>query len=1040
MWFDPGCLLLHVHCIDLYNQMNKPLFILLCVFCCIQSHAQRGFAFNRLSTEDGIGLASNDVRSIYQDKKGFIWVGTANGLQRFDGSKFIHFSTKGDPMPHTLVTQIIPEDSNRLFLSMVTVHEFGIFDPVSFEYRKIPLKPGKEISSRADYLPWKDNEGNIWLTVTRHGLMRYDKKQRAFVDDNRFDLPKGWETVVRTVFVDSVKKQTWFCTDSGLCVYNKAANRTWYKKYNPGRLPIFFNSQLQTGMSRLFIDKRRRIWGIVWNPGSGRSQAVCLDENGANTITQDTAGINQGPAGYMELHQMYETKSGGMWLYGNGVLFSFDNEQRRFNYIGSDADVTQIGISYESIYQVIDDKDGSIWIATNRGLYYTSAVSGSFSVINILFDNKNNPTDITDILELDNGDYWLTSWSYGVKTLDRFLRKKENHLFATAPPTNWTAEQKGNLKFTWALCQQKKDGKVWVGCNGGVLMLYDTLKRTTQYLAPPAFGKTTTRYITEDAFGAIWFGTQAGIIFRYQNEQFTELLRLNAVIHKIFFDNRGMMWVATYESGLYAINAASGKIIHHFTATTGNNKLYANSGYDIEQLNDSMIVLAAGALNFINKYTGTVKLVTYEDGLPSNNVMRLRMDDNGYLWIITSNGLCRYNPTNNRITSYGRRDGIVLAEKTNTADFICKEGYLIFGGSNAMIMFHPSVFSNTQPPPDVTITDFKIFNQYYPVDSLLQDDKIKLKSDQNSVSINFASLSFMQRDKLTYYYKMEGLDEDWIKADKSMSVNYSHMPAGNYVFKVFCENLEGIRSPNITQMPIFIKPPFWRTGWFFSVCLYVIALIIYVVHRLRVNKILAVEKIRNNVARDLHDDMGSTLSTINILSSMAKSKMTTEPSKAGEYIAKITDNSQRMMEAMDDIVWSIKPSNDSMQRIVARMREFATNVLEAKDMELEFVADETLFDVKLNMQARRDLFLIFKEAVNNAAKYSKATKVDINIRPEGKKLVLQVKDDGTGFDVNNADGNGLANMQKRAGFLSGNIDILSNEGSGTIIKLVIPVS
>ena len=248
MWFDPGCLLLHVHCIDLYNQMNKPLFILLCVFCCIQSHAQRGFAFNRLSTEDGIGLASNDVRSIYQDKKGFIWVGTANGLQRFDGSKFIHFSTKGDPMPHTLVTQIIPEDSNRLFLSMVTVHEFGIFDPVSFEYRKIPLKPGKEISSRADYLPWKDNEGNIWLTVTRHGLMRYDKKQRAFVDDNRFDLPKGWETVVRTVFVDSVKKQTWFCTDSGLCVYNKAANRTWYKKYNPGRLPIFFNSQLQTGM------------------------------------------------------------------------------------------------------------------------------------------------------------------------------------------------------------------------------------------------------------------------------------------------------------------------------------------------------------------------------------------------------------------------------------------------------------------------------------------------------------------------------------------------------------------------------------------------------------------------------------------------------------------------------------------------------------------------------------------------------------------------------------------------------------------------
>lgn len=1020
--------------------MIRLLLILSCIGCSICTYAQRGYAFNRLSTEDGIGLASNDVRSIYQDKKGFIWVGTANGLQRFDGSKFIQFSTTGEAMPHTVITSILPEDSSRLFLSMGAIHEFGIFDPVSFEYRQIPLKPSKEISPRAEYQPWKDIDGNIMLSVSRHGLMRYDKSQRGFVDDNRFKLPAGWQSVVRSVFIDSVKKQTWFCTDSGVCVYNKASNETWHRNYNPRQLPLLANTRLQTGIIRFFIDKKRKLWVISWPAESGRSQVVCLDENGLNTLSQDTAGISQGPAGYTEMRHVYETKIGSTWVYGNGVLYSYDNEQKRFNFIGSDADVTQIGISYENIYQVIDDKDGSIWIATNRGLYFTSAVSGSFSVINILFDNKNNPTDITDILELDNGDYWLTSWNYGVKSLDRFLRKKENDLFRTPPPSNWTADQKASTKLTWALCQQKKDGKVWVGCNGGVLMLYDTVKRTTQYLMPPEFGKSTTRYIAEDAFGAIWFGTQGGKIIRYQNEQFTEIQRFNAIIHKIFFDNRGMMWVATYENGLYAMDASSGRIIHHFTANTEKNRLFANSGYDIEQLNDSTIVLAAGALNFINKYTGHVRLFTYEDGLPSNNVMRLRMDDNGYLWIITSNGLCRYNSSNNRITSYGRRDGIVLAEKTNVADYICKEGYLVFGGSNAMIMFHPSVFSNTQAPPDVTITDFKIFSQYYPVDSLLAKEKINLKSDQNSLTIYFASLSFMQRDKLTYYYKMEGLDDDWIKADKSMSVNYSHMPAGNYVFKVYCENLEGIRSPNITQMHIFIKPPFWRTWWFLSVCLYVIALIIYVVHRLRVNKILAVEKIRNNVARDLHDDMGSTLSTINILSSMAKSKMNSEPAKAGEYISKITDNSQRMMEAMDDIVWSIKPSNDSMQRIVARMREFATNVLEAKDMELDFDADESLFDVKLNMQARRDLFLIFKEAVNNAAKYSKATKVEIHIRPEGKKLVLLVKDDGTGFDMNTADGNGLANMQKRAGFLSGHIEIITSEGKGTSIILTIPVS
>lgn len=1020
--------------------MKKLLIITLVLFCCSNSHAQRGFAFNRISTEDGIGLASNDVRCIYQDKKGFVWVGTANGLQRFDGSKFIHFGATGDPMPHTVVTQILAADSNRLFLSMGGIHEFGLFDPVSFVYKKIPVKARKEITPRADFHPWQDAAGNIYLNIFRYGLMRYDRRQEAFVDDEHFKLPKGWAETVRSCFDDGKKRQTWFCTDSGLCVYNKINSETWSRNFNPKQLAVLTNEKLQDGILRFFIDKSRRVWVINWSGAYNRTQTVCLDSTGANTLTQDTAGINQGPSGYVEYHDLFETKIGGIWVYGSGLLFNFDNEQKRFNYINSDADVTQIGITYENIYQVIDDKDGSIWIATNRGLYFTSAVSGTFSVINILFDNKNNPTDITDILELDNGDYWLTSWSYGVKSLDRYLRKKENNLFNTPPPTNWTPEQKGNIKLTWALCQQKKDGKIWVGCNGGVLMLYDTLRRTTQYLMPPEFSGTTIRFITEDAAGTIWFGTQDGKIIQYKKERFSEFLNFNTVIHKIFFDSRGMMWVATYENGLYALDAATGKVMHHFTAGEGENKLFANSGTDIEQLNDSIIVFGAGALNFINKYTGTVRQFTYQDGLPSNSVMRLRMDGNGYLWIITSNGLCRYNASNNRITSYGRRDGIVLAEKTNMADYQCKEGYLMFGGSNAVIMFHPSVFSSTQAPPDVTITDFKIFNQYYPVDSLMMQEKIKLKNDQNSVSIYFASLSYMQRDKLTYYYKMEGLDEDWIKADKSMTVNYSQMPAGNYVFKVFCENLEGIRSPHITQMHIFIKPPFWRTWWFLSTSLFVIALIIYAVHRLRVNKLLAVEKLRNHVARDLHDDMGSTLSTINILSSMAKSKMNSDSIRAGEYLSKITDNSQRMMEAMDDIVWSIKPSNDSMQRIIARMREFATNVLEAKDIELDFSADETLFDIKLNMQARRDLFLIFKEAVNNAAKYSKASKVEIKILPEHKKLLLLVKDNGIGFDVNNADGNGLCNMQKRADTLLGKILIRSQEGEGSEIKLVIPVS
>ncbi|MBL0336126.1 MAG: hypothetical protein IPP73_12690 [Chitinophagaceae bacterium] len=182
---------------------------------------------------------------------------------------------------------------------------------------------------------------------------------------------------------------------------------------------------------------------------------------------------------------------------------------------------------------------------------------------------------------------------------------------------------------------------------------------------------------------------------------------------------------------------------------------------------------------------------------------------------------------------------------------------------------------------------------------------------------------------------------------------------------------------------------------------------------MRINRILAVEQIRNRVARDLHDDMGSTLSTINILSSMAKSKLNTDTVKTSEYISKISDNSQRMMEAMDDIVWSIKPANDSMQKITARMREFATSVLEAKNIELSFRTEDSVHDVKLNMEARRDFFLIFKEAVNNVAKYSQCKQARVHISVHNSRLMLVVEDDGKGFDVQTVDsGNGLGNMQK----------------------------
>jgi hypothetical protein len=322
-------------------------------------------------------------------------------------------------------------------------------------------------------------------------------------------------------------------------------------------------------------------------------------------------------------------------------------------------------------------------------------------------------------------------------------------------------------------------------------------------LRPREFNFSTIRYVTEDKYGQLWFGTQGGKLIKYSNNQFTVMQDIGSIIYKVFIDKDGWLWLATHEKGFYAINPIDGKILQHYVAGKGPNNLNTNTASDIEQLNDSIIVVGAGALNFINKKRQTVRLMKYEDGLPSNTVSRLRMDANGYLWLITANGLSRYNPNNNRITTYGKKDGVFSAEQTNVADYLCSEGFLMFGGSNSLLVFHPSVFANTQPPPDVTLIDFKLFNQYLPVDSLLSSGTIKLKSDQNSFSLYYGSLSFMQYDKLSYYYKMEGVDKDWIKADKSFYVNYALLPSGKYTFKIYAENIEGMRS-NVSLKYTFI--------------------------------------------------------------------------------------------------------------------------------------------------------------------------------------------------------------------------------------------
>jgi signal transduction histidine kinase len=328
----------------------------------------------------------------------------------------------------------------------------------------------------------------------------------------------------------------------------------------------------------------------------------------------------------------------------------------------------------------------------------------------------------------------------------------------------------------------------------------------------------------------------------------------------------------------------------------------------------------------------------------------------------------------------------------------------------------------------VNITGFKILNEELPLDSILLLKKIKLSPDQNSFSISFASADQITKDS-SLFYKLNGADKNWIRAGRAATINYKLLPPGRYDFMLKCS-----KHKEMTALEIVVKIPFWLSTWFIILCCAIFIGFAYCLHVLSLKRLMALETLRQKVSRDLHDDVGSTLSTINILSLMAKAKLTEDPVKASEYISKISDNSSRMMEAMNDIVWSINPMNDSMQKILARMREFATEALESKDIEMQFHFSPDASEMVLNMEQRRDIFLIFKEAINNIAKYADATKVIVELTIKNHLLSLIVKDNGKGFDVENADsGNGLNNMQKRAEKLKAKFAIVSQPNAGTTI-------
>ena len=286
---------------------------------------------------------------------------------------------------------------------------------------------------------------------------------------------------------------------------------------------------------------------------------------------------------------------------------------------------------------------------------------------------------------------------------------------------------------------------------------------------------------------------------------------------------------------------------------------------------------------------------------------------------------------------------------------------------------------------------------------------------------------------------LEGFDETWIDAGNRQYASYTNVPAGNYFFKIKTTNSYGEWSDVLINIPIRINPPFWNTWWFISLCVITIAACIFAVYRYRINQLKKLFSIRTKISRDLHDEVGSTLSGVALFSEIVKQKMPPgSDADAGNYLDRIALNSKEMVEKMNDIVWAINPQNDSFERIIQKLHGYAANICTTKDIRLYFESDASGKKHNLDMQSRKNLYLITKEAINNAVKYSECKNLFVWLHSDRHRVKVQVKDDGKGFVVDSGyEGNGLKNMKARAGEIKALFTIESIPEQGTKVQVEI---
>jgi signal transduction histidine kinase/ligand-binding sensor domain-containing protein len=1044
-----------------------------------------------------LGLSQNVINCSLQDKTGFLWFGTKDGLNRFDGYQFkVYRHDPNDPasLSDSNITALFEDRAGRMWVG--TENGLNVFNRSRESFYHLLPDPNNQnsISHSRIHSVTEDPNGAIWIG-TPGGLDKLDLRESAGEDPLRStkfthfrrdsNNPDGLDVndVTHVLAVDS---GVMLIRTGSARVYELTADAN--NKYAPKQFRLVGEEKTELFLN-FCLGRSGKLWlaglkGIFeWDPATRRSTfyRYAVADFGNPTI----------------VGSIIEDRHGIIWFGGYWGLMRFDPHTEKFVLFPSGEDVQKADSADQGnsflvygLNTILEDKSGALWFGSNgKGLFRhdRQAVRFAHAKENNAKLSLWNGTSVRSLIETDDGAMFISTNTLEFLQLDRTTGR--------ISPVSFSLPGLSNNSLTYSMVQDRT-GALWLGGLRPFLKVerHNGVARNVTHYKPEADLSTypsgdEINKIFEDRAGDIWVlnpyklfrydrttGSFAGYV--YDTRTFMELPRDNYA--DICEDSRSLLWIATTDGLL------------RFDRQSKTFKRYRNNPQDAGSLSHNVVrtliedpfeknILwlgtAGGGLNRFDTQAETFTVLTEKDGLPNNVVYGILSDEEGHLWMSTNNGITRFDPRTRVFKNFDKRDGLQDNEFNSCAYFKSRSGELFFGGINGFNAFYPAEVKDNPNPPPVVFTDFQVLNQsvsFKTPDSPLKQSvtatrEISLSYEQRFFSFEFAALDFTEPSKNQYAYKLEGFDPDWVQNGKRRTAFYTNVPPGSYLFRVTAANNDSVWNKEGASIRIIVLPPFWRTWWFMSFLSASVAGLVFLIYRRRVSQleraktlqeafsrqlIEVQENDRKRIAAELHDGLGQSLliiknraflgaRTTEIENGTAERPATGKLESAHEQFGEISDSAAEALEQVREIAYYLRPSQLERLGLTSAIEEMLDQV--AVSSGIAFDVQLAQLDGVFPSDQEINFYRIVQESVNNIIKHSGARSAKVIAKKDEHGIELLIEDDGKGFlpdavgttQMKRGQGFGLKGMAERARILGGHYAVKANPGAGTSIVVKI---